>query len=123
MKQVSIVLAFYSQNVSGTGWLSSRALKSRTLGDSFIFPHINVVYCCLQKCVEVHQCSIIRQVKHKMHFKKFIKCPKGTVCLAWDEMLIHGDIEAVNLVLLTTNGKEVWLPTLLVAKMLLQTAA
>lgn len=58
-----------------------------------------------------------------MCFEKFIKCPEGAVCLAWDEMLIHGDVEAVNLALLTPNSKEVRLPTLLVAEMLLQTAA
>lgn len=58
-----------------------------------------------------------------MCFKKFITCPKGAVCLAWDEMLVHGDVEAVNLALLMPNSDEVRLATLLVAEMLLQTAA
>jgi hypothetical protein len=58
-----------------------------------------------------------------MCFEKFIACPEEADCLAWDEMLIHGDVEAVNLALLTPDRKEVWLSTLLVAEMLLQTAA
>lgn len=58
-----------------------------------------------------------------MCFKKFITCPKGVVCLACDEMLVHGDVEAVNLALLMPNSDEVRLPTLLVAEILLQTAA
>jgi len=58
-----------------------------------------------------------------MCFKKFVKCPEGTVCLARDEMLIHGDVEAVNLAFLPPNSEEVRLPTLLVAEMLLQTPA
>lgn len=40
------------------------------------------------------------------------------VRLACDEMLIHGDEEAVNLALLTPNSEEVRLPTLLVVEML-----
>ena len=58
-----------------------------------------------------------------MCFEKFITCTEEAVCLAWDETLIHGDVEAVDLALLTPNHKEVRLPTLLVAEMLLQTAA
>lgn len=49
-----------------------------------------------------------------MCFVKFIKCPKGALCLAWDEMLIHGDVGAVILALLTTNSEVVQLLTLLV---------
>lgn len=87
------------------------------------FPHINVIHCCLQECVKIHKCHIVRQIKHKMCFEKFITCPEGAVCLAWDETLIHCDVEALNLALLTPNSEEVRLPTLLVAEMLLQTAA
>lgn len=87
------------------------------------FPHINVIHCCLQECVKIHKCHIVRQIKHKMSFEKFITCPEGAVCLAWDETLIHCDVEALNLALLTPNSEEVRLLTLLVAEMLLQTAA
>ena len=58
-----------------------------------------------------------------MCFEKFITCPEGAGCLAWDEMLVHGDVVVVNLALLTSNSEEVRLPTLPVAEMLLQTAA
>ncbi|KAJ3584080.1 hypothetical protein NHX12_014576 [Muraenolepis orangiensis] len=54
---------------------------------------------------------------------RFIECPKRTVCLAWDEMLIDGDVEGVNRALLTSNSEEVRLRILLVAETLLQTAA
>ncbi|XP_051576460.1 nuclear factor of activated T-cells, cytoplasmic 1-like [Myxocyprinus asiaticus] len=42
-----------------------------------------------------------------MCFEKFIKCPEEAVCLEWDEMFIHGDVEAVSLALLTPNSEEV----------------
>lgn len=58
-----------------------------------------------------------------MCFEKFIKCSKGAVCLAWDEMFIQDDIESVNLAFLMSNRKEVWMLTLVVAQMLSQTAA
>lgn len=63
------------------------------------------------------------QIKHKMWFEKFIECPKWVAHLAWNEMLIHGDVEGVSLALLMPNGEEVWMLTFLIAEMLFQTAA
>lgn len=86
-------------------------------------PRVNVIHCCLQECVKAHKCTIIGQIEHEMCLEKFIKCPKGAVCLAWDEMLIQGDVEAVNLASLTSNGKEVRVLMLVFTEVLLQTAA
>lgn len=58
-----------------------------------------------------------------MCLEKFIECHKGAVCLAWDEMLIQGDVEAVNLAFLTSNSQEVRMLALGVVEVLLQTAA
>lgn len=58
-----------------------------------------------------------------MCLEKFIKCSKGAVCLAWDEMLIQDDVEALSLAFLASNSKELGMLMLDVVEVLLQTAA
>lgn len=55
---------------------------------------------------------LIRQVEHVVGFKQFIKSTQRAGGLAEDELFVKGDVEGINRLLGSANGKDVWLFTL-----------
>lgn len=73
---------------------------------------INAVDCCLHKCVELDQGLIIGQVENVVRFKQFIKSTQGAGGLAGDKVLVHDNVELMDVVLGAAHSKDVWLLSL-----------
>ena len=66
---------------------------------------------------------IVIQTEDKMDLEKFIECCKRCVSLAWDELLIHDDVEGADGSFGGSRGKQIRLLTFIRIQMFIQTLA